>query len=386
MNVSINDSNIYTGNMTTIDSKICKMNISATNSINDTLELHLSTCTIEFKAAFHIPALVLAFLIIFANSLVIYLFLKNRTLRKTVANILLISLSVTDLVSGISMFIHIMPYYYTLFKDCSTVHHVFDLAYFASSDIITNGLTITSVLHLLLLSSERFVLLYYALRCTVIVTRKRLIVLSFTAWVVGAFVTLIQLIWVVPYISEPNNHTRLAVLHNDKIYTVTTIALFSFIPIFVLLFQYIWLFSLIRRLSKKNPGIQSKKVWSRELKGVIVNCIMFVSFVLFCFPYLLVKCFICLDHPVISELPSEFFETFFLLRYIISIINPLIYALYKKDFRRTIPITFLSLSKTFLMTSRPTFDQLSSRPTLSRSGEKISFIEIGTRNSKEIKF
>ena len=348
------------------------MNTSLKHSENDSLEHYPKRCQLEFKSAVHISALVLGFLIIFANSLVIYLFLKNRTLRRTAANVLLLSLSVTDLVTGVSIFVHILPYYYILLTDCSLVFHTFETTYFASADILTNGLTITSVLHLLLLSSERFVSLYYALRYTAIVTRKRLIVLSIIAWVIGAFVTLIQLSWLVPYIRKPRSRALLLdVRNNDKIYTVTTITLFSFIPMFVLMFEYIWLFCLIRRLVKRESGIHSKTKWSRELKAVIVYCIMFVSFVLFCCPYLLVKGLISLSIPTFMELPSEFFETLFLLRFIISLINPLIYALYKRDFKQAIPKSFGSLPKMFLMNSRP---------SMSRSGENFSLVGNGVGN------
>ncbi|XP_065641046.1 histamine H2 receptor [Hydra vulgaris] len=326
------------------------MNDSSFNLKNTSVYKYSAKCKeirIEFNSAVHIPALILAFLIIFTNSFVMYLYWKNRTLRKTRGNISLISLSIADLMTGVSVFGHLLPFYYIILADCSTLYNYFKASYFFFIDILTTGLTITSVLHLLLLSSERFVSLYYALRYTVIITKKRLIVLSLMAWIIGAFVAIIQLSYIIPFIKAPHRHHVKYELSN-KIYTVVTIGLFSVIPIFVLLFQYIWLFCLIRRLLKENSRNHLKRFCLRESRGIIVNCIMFVTFILFCFPYLLMKVLLCLTYHAFSKLPSEFLEALFLLRFTISLTNPLIYAFYKKDFKESILKSFSTSSKSIL--------------------------------------
>ncbi|XP_065673484.1 adenosine receptor A3-like [Hydra vulgaris] len=337
------------------------MNDSSFNAENISRQKYSAECKelrIEFNSVVHIPALILGFLIILANSFVMYLYWKNRTLRKTRGNILLISLSIADLTTGIVVFGHLLPFYYIILADCSTLYYYFKVSYFVSIDILTTSLTITSVLHLLLLSSERFVSLYYALRYTVIITKKRLIVLSLMAWIIGAFVAIIQLSYLIPYIKVPHKN-QLKYEFSNKIYTVITIGLFSVIPIFVLLFQYIWMFCLIRRLLKENSRNHLKRFCLRESRGIIVTCIMFVTFILFCFPYLLMKVLYCLTYHAFSKLPSEFFEALFLLRFTISLTNPLIYALYKKDFKETIQKSFSSSSKTIL--------EMESRATLNRN-------------------
>ena len=297
-------------------------------------------CHMEFKPALHIVSLVLSALIISANSIIIYLFLRNRHLRKNVTNLLIVSLCLADLVNGISVIFLVLPFYYINFNDCSTTLQAFEPAYFAATDILTNGLTIVCVLHLLLLSCEHFVSLYYALRYRAIVTRNRIFALCIIAWLVGLSVSFIQFSWLLPFIKDPSTSLLLEVRKKENIYTVTSVVLFAFIPIFFLTTKYAWLFCLFQRLLRREANLLSKKQRNRDLKMILFYSVMFVSFILFCCPYLLLKVLISFNNPSIKKLPAEFYEGLFVLRYILSLINPLIYAVYKRDFKKVIKNRF----------------------------------------------
>lgn len=56
---------------------------------------------------------------------------------------------------------------------------------------------------------------------------------------------------------------------------------------------------------------------------------------------MVIQLLINLDKQSIKGLPSQFFEGVFLLRYIVSIINPLLYTLYKRDFRQAANATLV---------------------------------------------
>ena len=124
-------------------------------------------------------------------------------------------------------------------------------------------------------------------------------------------------------------------------YTVVVIIAFFFIPAVVLITQYSWLFLLIRRLVQSAPGTKKTNRSLKERKALIIYCAMFLCFLFCCLPYMVIQLLINLDKESIQGLPSQFFEGVFLLRYIVSIVNPLLYTLYKRDFRQAANATLV---------------------------------------------
>ena len=187
-------------------------------------------CLIEFSPVFHILGLVLAVLIIFANLFVILLFIRYRQLRRVPANLILMSLSINDLLNGVSVGAQYTPYYYYHLHGCNSVHVILTYQFLFTINFVSHLLLITSVLHLMLLASERFISLYYALRYKEIVTKLRIVVAVILTWTSSSVISLIQLIWVVPFLSNPTTENGNRISSCEKIYNLILIILLAFLP------------------------------------------------------------------------------------------------------------------------------------------------------------
>lgn len=298
-----------------------------------------SRCTMLFNPPYHIMAAIIAFLIISINLFVMLLFVKNRALRRTPANYLLLSFSINDMLSGVSIVVHIVPFYYLLFNGCEESHRTFGSSYNIASGMISYSLLLVSIGHLLLLSSERFISLYYALRYQTLVTNFRIFTAAVIVWFVGSTATLIQLIWTLPLVREYTleNHKRYQI-HNYY-YIIVSIITLVLLPAVILITQYTWLFLLIRRLVQSAPGTTKTKSSLKERKALVIYCAMFICFLVCCVPLLVIKLIINVNIKVAETLPIQFLEGVFLLRYIVSFINPVLYTLYKRDFRKAVQMT-----------------------------------------------
>ena len=123
---------------------------------------------LKFIPSFHITAVVTAFFIVTINLLVLFLICRNRKLRRTPVNYLLLSFSCNDIISGLSILLHVMPYYYLAVNGCMDLRKIFNQKYMVASHMLSYMLLLNAVGHLLLLSSERFISLYHALRYLVV--------------------------------------------------------------------------------------------------------------------------------------------------------------------------------------------------------------------------
>lgn len=290
-------------------------------------------CLIKFSPVFHILGLVLAVLIILANLFVILLFIRYRQLRRVPANIILLSLSINDLLNGVSVGAQYTPYYYYHLHGCNSVHVILTYEFFFTINFVSHLLLITSALHLMLLASERFISLYYALRYKEIVTKLRIAVAVVLTWTSSSVISLIQLIWVVPFLSNPTIENNNRISSCEKIYNLILIILLAFLPSLILFIQYGWLLLLVHKLTKTCYRSSSKKRAKKEVKALAIYGTMFICFVLFCAPYLIVRLITFIDANASRYFTPDLLESSLLLRFFISIINPLMYTINKQDFK-----------------------------------------------------
>ena len=184
-----------------------------------------------------------------------------------------------------------------------------------------------------------------------LVTTFRISVACALVWMIATSMTFIQLAWIIPFMNSrsPSNRSspqkmaeelRVFKTHTYH-YTLVVIIAFFFIPAGILITQYSWLFLLIRRLVQSAPGAKKTTRSLKERKALVIYCAMFLCFLVCCLPYMVIQLLIYVRKESIRDLPSQFFEGIFLLRYIVSILNPLLYTLYKRDFRKAAKITLL---------------------------------------------
>ena len=286
---------------------------------------HEEVCYYPFSAPFHVSAIITAAVIIPINLFVIYLFIKTKNLRQSPANYILFSLAFNDLISGTSILLHITPNLYFLHVGCNAKEEALQIKFIAFTTVayfVSKIALLSSVGHLLILSSDRIFAIFYALRYNGIVTKKRVIKSISVLWIGANVLTLIELSWI-------NSEKKMLYA---RIYSTISIICFSILPIIILSVQYVLMLLFIHRLVKVRKS-SSKKVYT-ERKALFVYLAMFVSFVTFCLPFFTVKFISVFNVDTFSEMvPNAVLEAVFILRFIISLTNPIIYTLYKQDFR-----------------------------------------------------
>ena len=183
-------------------------NASAMNFTNSAVQLSRKFCErfqdAEFFTANFVSTLVFIILnviscpaIIVMNVLVITVIKKRRRLQ-TMYNILLACLAITDLIVGTVT----QPTFIT--AEIFVISNGSVATYCTIKDItpvLFNITILVSLLHLVLISGERYMAMKYALRYHDIVTKHRLVTAVVLSWLLVGFVSLIrELKFILPYL------------------------------------------------------------------------------------------------------------------------------------------------------------------------------------------
>jgi len=302
--------------------------------------------TIEFSAAQDLFPIFLSLLIIIINSFVLLLVYKRKALR-TVTNFILCSLAVSDLFTGLFS----LPNYIA----CNMTWNVKVCLMALPLLQITS---VSTVLHLLMVTIDRYLAIIYSLRYHSLVTKRRATIFLAIIWTVSLFMGLIQLAW---YITDDLNvYERPESIKDKEIpYDILSIIVFFGIPLIAMIVTYSFIFFEVLRQSrniKKNsvPGcLENRHQTRHEWKAALMFAVMLTVFTVCWLPYFILRLqqdfgnnFIELSH--VAEYILH------MLRFLTSFINPCLYIFGKHDFRK-------ALRKVFGWARRP------SRPEMTRS-------------------
>lgn len=259
-----------------------------------------------FVIKYDLPAIFIGFLIIVLNSAVLLLVAKRKQLR-TQANYLLCSLAVSDLLNGLVN----IP----LYLICTITYHG---TVCAVAEVLLRMSSISTILHLLAVSVDRFIAAKHALSYPRLMSSFRSHVLKVLIWTVAIIVAFIQYSWMKS--SDYVDH--------EIPYDIANLVIFFALPLIImialysmLLKDYIWLASRQRRCQPIR----------NDLKTAIVFVVMFVAYCVCWLPYFLVR----LQHNIgdgFFVLPHTLEYAFVYLRFINPILNPCIYVFGKHDF------------------------------------------------------
>lgn len=289
-----------------------------------------------FVAMLDTPAIILAVLIIVTNGVVLWLFGKNHRLRN-ITNTFLVSLAISDLTTGVLG----IPFYLV----CSVTQKT--LCY--TTEIFWRFSSTSTVLHLLVVTLDRYAAIVHAIRYISIVTRARACVAIISVWSLAAIVALIKLSW--PNIEDVKRRNG-SEEEMQKVETMTgvfqaiTIGVIFALPLLVIVFSYIRIFYIVRYHDKqiKRQNLPSDPTISRkqsvleipaQWKSAIVFIVMTALYVICWFPYFFYAPLQELTHK--SPLPNWVYYVFFYYpRFMTSLTNPIIYIVGKHDFRKAL--------------------------------------------------
>ena len=264
---------------------------------------------------------ILGLLIIGINGLVIYLVLTREYL-KTVTNFCLASLAVSDMLSGL--------YAVPLIITCNSPAGIINIC--VAMDLGQRFLSISTVLHLLLITMERyFTIVFSVMRTTSVISKRTCLAVLVLVWALSLFASLIQL----SFMSEKTQGASV----NDIIYDFICLGLLVVFPLVTMAVAHIHIFYTLRKHCKRIKRDVShlssecmERNAKKEQKALIIYGTMICVFIVGWFNYFFYTLQDDLGNR--SRIPWWADTILLLLRFSTGFFNPLLYTFLKQDFRQ----------------------------------------------------
>ena len=276
---------------------------------------------------FHIQAIAqlvpVAFLIILANGLVLVLFMKRAQLR-TPANYVLFSLAACDFITGvinipffiIVAFTPVIPY---------SSKYLSDMIQLVS--VLNNFTAISACYHILAATTEKYLSIIWPVKHRSI-TRKKVFKVLQAVWVVSFIVAFIPFTWV----NMEDRETRGKLTAGHVIFCLVAVFL---LPYTFMIYAFVVIFKSISNRGKKKVSIMSRSQLSRQA-ALERRCFTLFASMATVFLVCWLPWFILTLLYKVNDTKKERLEiatqVFVLVRYATSIINPVLYTFFRRDF------------------------------------------------------
>ncbi|PFX24551.1 Adenosine receptor A3 [Stylophora pistillata] len=209
-----------------------------------------------FDAQNDVVPIAIAIPIIAVNCWVISLVCLKRSLR-TVTNYILTSLALSDLWTGMIS----IP----LFLCCNIIQ---ETEICTAAMLFMRFTSTSTVLHILAMTTDRYICIVYALRYMTWVTKRRVLHVIAAIWAISLFVMLVQLEW---YDMNEGVNEEFSPENKKKIIIVDSICFFAFVglPVMVMAYTYGRILYEVHRQSRNiqrhnTPGWQETKKSTRQ--------------------------------------------------------------------------------------------------------------------------
>ena len=283
---------------------------------------------IPFSSDIRLPLVflgVLSCLIITANLLVIVLVYRNKQLRTT-TNLYLACLALSDLLSGLIA----IP----LIFACNLMALGGNIAACIAMDLASRFITLCTILLLVIVTFALYVMIIHPLQYRKIISKQTTVASLILIWIFSLSMSLIQLFWISLDSTQTLKHER----RIDAIYSFCCFVFLVVLLVILLAIASVRIFPVLRSQLKKirrqlshitRVGRVSQK--RGQKRAVIIFGSMIVAFILGWFSYFLSGIFF--DENVAIHVPPIVNTILLFLRFGTSLINPLLYTLFKEDFK-----------------------------------------------------
>ena len=270
----------------------------------------------------------IAAVIVIINSVVLFLFIQKKNLQ-TVSNYPLFSLAICDLVCGFL----VIPLFIVFDSGLITSHSIGFYVGFLGA-VLHNFIAIVSVFHIVVLTAERYLAIKFPLKHRVLgrnYMRKMLV----GGWVCSLLVCCIPFTWVdklYPVFQTESIKLSLG-------FTIICLVFFLVLPYIFLIYAFTTMFKVINRSLAKSFSTKSavhfrKRIdMNGERKCLLLFVIMAFVFLLCWLPWYVTFLLVQLDQKFEPSTLAILSKVALVIRYLTSIINPLLYTFLKKDFR-----------------------------------------------------
>lgn len=279
-----------------------------------------------FSARYDVYPIVIAVLIVLANGTALILVARKKKLQ-TVTNGVLASLAVSDLLAGLVG----VP----LYLACNMTYGT---PWCLSSAVFWRFVSVSTVLHLTILTIHLFASVVRVTRYEFLLKRKASTCLVCTAWACAAFVSLIKLSWIT--VEDDKSEEERLRLHLN--YSIALLVLFLGVPLVIMVYCHVRIFAFVRLYKRTQNAGESEegnslndqpfaKVAS-NWKTAVVFAGMLAVFLICWAPYFILE--LVVDDEGMELLPLwAVYMLFYFTRFTASALNPVLFVLGKRDFR-----------------------------------------------------
>ena len=269
-----------------------------------------------------------ALLIVLANGLVLVLFVKRSQLR-TPANYVLFSLATCDFITGVINIPFFIIVAFTLLIGPRDLHYMVLLV-----SVLNNFTAISACYHILVATTEKYLSIIWPVKHRSI-TRKTVFKVLQVVWVVSFIVAFIPFSWV--NMEDRETQGKLTVWH--VIFCLVAVFL---LPYTFMIYAFVAIFKSISNQGKTKGNIISRSHFNRQValerRCLILFASMAIIFLVCWLPwFILLLLYNVEDNTEDMEIAAH---VFVLVRYATSIINPLLYTFFRRDFNNALKSLF----------------------------------------------
>ena len=274
----------------------------------------------------------IAALIIVVNSVVFLLFAKEKRLRKSPTNYLLFSLAVCDLMTGIIN----IPLSIVVIAGLFPPPQGICLGFFVV--VLNNMVVVLVVYHIFAVTVERYLSITRPFRHRQM-TKNSSMKIIVVIWMAAILIAFLPFVWFRKFLNSEEDSPDMAL----KIQTGHII----FCIVFVFLLPYVFIvysqFVMFRTIRRGTLNVGGSKRDSAIHGGIVINikrcliifALMSVVNVVCWFPWYILSIFNNRWFAISEKAHTILLQcshAFLIIRYLTSIINPILYTFFKKDF------------------------------------------------------
>lgn len=316
----------------------------------------------------------IAVIIVTVNSVVFYLFAKSKRLR-TPTNCLLLSLAVCDFMTGficIPLFIIVVV---QVIKPPEPHLGNFNV-------VFNNCMAMAAAYHILAITLERYFCIKkpFAHRQ---VTKKSMLKIALFVWLVTIVIGFMPYIWFSLQVTDVDAYKKTQVG-----YVVFCLTFVFLVPCVVIVCSQTVMFKAIAK--RGGHGLTASKAALRKARSdkkcLIIFALMAFIYVVCWLPwFVLYLCFsfwFPLSKETLERL-SDLSQVVVIFRYITSIVNPLLYTFFKKDFLKAFKLLVLRRRASDLHSNTMTTLNHGNRSTYSQMQRKLTGRPHNNGNTEE---
>ena len=277
--------------------------------------------------------IVIAVFIIILNAYVVSLFARKRKLRRN-SSLLLLSLTLADLFTGaitMPLLISSRPLRSLGFEEAKLVFIFGDLMTVLSASLI--------ILSLCAITADRYVRLCHPIKHMTIIQRTQVITMFIVIWISAFLYSMIPFTWIHNILVKNSKTSAYEMADSHDVnYSITSAFIFV-IPTIGLTIAFTRMFYAIHKLgqNERKRSLDSQQEYryrKRERKAVIIFSSMFIVFLICWAPWIILRPIFDKFPKVYLSFPPSVPNILMLIRFLSSIVNPLLYTLHEYEFRR----------------------------------------------------